>query len=77
MSVTILTEKEFPQIAKVKKEFNIFRVVDVKRGKLEMIEFFNTDGVFRGFGKNTKVAYKKAKKALKKYYNEVKEEERV
>ena len=73
MSVRILTEKEFPKVSKVKKEFNIFRVVDVKKGKLEMIEFFNTDGVFRGFGRNTKVAYKKAKKALKRYYSEVEE----
>lgn len=75
MSVKILTEKEFPQVSKVKKEFNIFRVVDVKKGKLEMIEFFNTDGVFRGFGQNTKIAYKKAKKALKRYYKERSQEE--
>ena len=70
MSVKILTEKEFPKVAKIKKDFNIFRVIDVKKGKLEMIEFFNTDGVFRGFGQNTKIAYKRAKKALKKYYKE-------
>lgn len=70
MSIRILTEQEFPKIAKVKKEFDIFRVVDVKKGKLEMIEFFNKDGVFRGFGKNTKAAYKRAKKAVKKYYSE-------
>ncbi len=71
MSIRILTEKEYPRIAKIKKEFDIFRIVDVKKGKLEMIEFFNKDGVFRGFGKNTKVAYKRAKKAVKKYYSEV------
>lgn len=69
MKVTILTQKDFPNIKKIKKEFNIFRVVKIKtREQLDMIEFFNKDGVFRGFGKDTKAAYKKALKALKKYY---------
>jgi hypothetical protein len=70
MSITILTEKNFPRVTKVKEKFDVFRIIDVKKGKLEMIEFFNKDGVFRGFGKNTKMAYKHAKKALVKYYNE-------
>lgn len=38
-----------------------------------MVEFFNKDGVFRGFGRDTKAAYKKAKRAVKKYYKEVSE----
>ena len=69
MKVTILSKNDLPNIEKIQKEFNIFRVVKVKtREQLDMIEFFNKDGVFRGFGKDTKAAYKKAKKALKKYY---------
>lgn len=68
MSITILTEANFPRVSKIKKKFDVFRVIDVKKGKLEMIEFFNKDGVFRGFGKNTKEAYKGAKKALRTYY---------
>lgn len=69
MSITILTKNDNPNIEKVQKKFNIFRVVYIKtKGKLEIIEFFNKDGVFRGFGRNSKAAYKKAKKALKKYY---------
>ncbi|UTJ06590.1 hypothetical protein [Arcobacter roscoffensis] len=70
MKVTILSKKDLPNIEKIQDEFDIFRVVKVKtREKLDMIEFFNKDGVFRGFGKDTKAAYKKAKKALKSYYN--------
>jgi len=69
MKVTILTKNDLPNIEKIQDEFKIFRVVKVKtKEKLDMIEFFNKDGVFRGFGRDTKAAYKKAKKALKKYY---------
>jgi len=70
MSITILTEHDIPKIAKIKKKFDIFRVIDIKKGKLEIVEFFNKDGVFRGFGRDTKAAYKKANRALKKYYKE-------
>ncbi|RXK06544.1 hypothetical protein [Halarcobacter bivalviorum] len=69
MSIKILTAKENPHVAKLKNEFDIFRVLDIKKGKLEIIEFFNKDGVFRGFGKDTKSAFKKAKKVLKNYYS--------
>lgn len=62
MSIKILTAKENPHVAKLKNEFDIFRVLDIKKGKLEIIEFFNKDGVFRGFGKDTKSALKKLKK---------------
>ncbi len=68
MSISIITEQDFPKIAKIKKEFDVFRVITMKKGKLDIIEFFNKDGAFRGFGKTSKEAYKKAKKALKKYY---------
>jgi hypothetical protein len=69
MSVTILTKKDIPNIEKIKKDFDVFRVIYIKtKGKLEIIEFFNKDGVFRGFGRNSKAAFKKAKKALKGYY---------
>lgn len=68
MSISILTEQEFPKIAKIKKEFNVFRVITMRKGNLDIIEFFNKDGAFRGFGRDSKAAYKKAKKALKKYY---------
>ncbi|MFA9373100.1 hypothetical protein [Poseidonibacter sp.] len=69
MSITILTKNDFPSIEKIKTEFDVFRVIYIKtKGKLEIIEFFNKDGVFRGFGRDSKAAYKKAKKALKKYY---------
>ena len=68
MSISIVTEQDFPKIAKIKKEFNVFRVITMKKGNLDIIEFFNKDGAFRGFGRDTKSAYKKAKKVLKKYY---------
>lgn len=69
MSIKILTKNDFPSIEKIKTEFDVFRVIYIKtKGKLEIIEFFNKDGVFRGFGRDSKAAYKKAKKALKKYY---------
>ena len=71
MSISILTESNYPEVSKLKKDFNIHRVVDTKKGKLEMIEFFNKDGVFRGFGKSTKGAFKRAKKAAKRYYKEL------
>lgn len=69
MSVTILTKNSMPNIEKTKKKFNIFRVVYIQtKGDLEIVEFFNKDGVFRGFGRDVKAAYKKAKKAVKRYY---------
>lgn len=69
MYITILTEKNFPKVSKVQKKFDVPRAVNTHTGNLEMVEFFGKEGVFRGFGKNTKVAFKKAKKALKKYYS--------
>lgn len=72
MSVRILTENELPEVSKVKNKFDIFRVIDMNTGKLEIVEFFGKDGVFRGIGKNTKEAFKKAKKVAKKYYKEEK-----
>jgi len=69
MGITILTANEFPKIEKVKKEFNVFRVLHITKGNLKIVEFFNKDGAFRGFGRNTKAAYKKAKKTLKKHYH--------
>jgi hypothetical protein len=72
MSIKILTENEFPEVSKVKNRFDIFRVIDMKKGKLEIVEFFGKDGVFRGFGRNTKQAFNKAKKVAKKYYKEEK-----
>ncbi|MGB0989352.1 hypothetical protein CRV03_04915 [Arcobacter sp. F155] len=69
MSIRILTANENPKVEKLKKEFDIFRVIDIKKGELQMIEFFNKDGAFRGFGRDTKTAFKKAKKVLKNYYS--------
>ena len=69
MSISILTEADSPKIAKIKKEFNVFRVITMKKGDLNIIEFFNKDGAFRGFGRDTKAAYKKAKRAIKKHYS--------
>ena len=69
MKITILSKNDLPNIEKIQKEFEVFRVIKIKtKEKLDMIEFFNKDGVFRGFGRDTKKAYKKAKKALKAYY---------
>lgn len=69
MSISIITEEISPKISKVKKEYDIFRVITMKKGNLNIIEFFNKDGAFRGFGKSGKQAYKKAKKVLKNYYS--------
>ena len=67
MKVRILSKNDLPNIEKIQKEFDIFRVVKVKtREKLDMVEFFNKDGVFRGFGKDTKAAYKKSEESIKK-----------
>jgi hypothetical protein len=70
MITTILREDNFPKVKKLKKKFNIFRAVDIRsESDLESVEFMNKDGVFRGFGKNTKEAFKNAKQVLKRYYN--------
>lgn len=68
MSIRILTTKDFPKIEKIQKQYNVFRTIDIKKGNLKIVEFFNEDGAFRGFGKTTKAAYKKARKVLKNYY---------
>lgn len=69
MTVRMITKKEFPEVKELKKKFNIFSAIDVKNtDKMEAVEFFNKDGVFRGFGKNTKKAFKNAKQTLKSYY---------
>ncbi len=68
MSIHILTTNEFPKIKKIKKEFNVFRVLHISKGNLKIVEFFNKDGAFRGFGRDTKAAYKKAKRTLKQHY---------
>jgi hypothetical protein len=73
MVTTILSKQEFPKIKKLQKKFHIFRAVDIKAKKdLEMVEFMNSDGVFRGFGKNTKKAFKNASKVLKSHYSKEK-----
>ncbi|RXK12708.1 hypothetical protein CP965_09020 [Halarcobacter mediterraneus] len=69
MSISILRSKDSTKIEKVKKEFDVFRVITMKKGNLNSIEFFNKDGAFRGFGRDFKTAYRKAKKTLKNYYN--------
>jgi len=69
MLVKILTKNDFPKIEKIKKKFNIFRVLLVKnKSNIQAVEFFNKDGVFRGFGTNSKKAFKKAKRSLKRFY---------
>lgn len=68
MNITLLTEDSSPKISNIKKKYNVFRVIKMKKGNLKIIEFFNKDGAFRGFGKSTKEAYKKAKKVIKNYY---------
>ncbi len=69
MTVKILSENDFSNIEKLKKKFNVFRILYVtNHSKIKAVEFFNKDGVFRGFGKNSKGAFKKAKKSLKSYY---------
>lgn len=69
MTVKILNKHDFSTLNKLKKKFNIFRVLFIQnKSDLQAVEFFNKDGVFRGFGTNPKEAFKKAKKSLKKYY---------
>jgi hypothetical protein len=69
MKRKILTQNDFTPIAKLRKKYDVFRVVDtVSKENLESVEIVNTDGVFRGFGTNTKKAFKSAKKVLKTYY---------
>lgn len=68
MNITLITEKNSPKISTLKEKYDVFRVVKIKKGNLKIIEFFNKDGAFRGFGTSTKKAYKKAKSVIKKYY---------
>ena len=69
MTVRILTQQDFPKIKKLEKNFDKLRTVYIKNSdRLEAVEIFNKDGVFRGFGKDTKKAFKKAVKVLKKHY---------
>jgi hypothetical protein len=69
----ILLKEEFPKIKKLKKKFHLFRAIDIKAKKdLEMVELVSSDGVFRGFGKNTKKAFKNASKVLRNYYTKEK-----
>jgi len=70
MIVKILSKKDFSKIEKLKKKFKIFRVLLVQNSSnIQAIEFFNEDGVFRGFGRDSKEAFRKAKKSIKRYYN--------
>ena len=70
MIVKILSKKDFSKIEKLKKKFKIFRVLLVQNNSnIQAIEFFNEDGVFRGFGRDTKEAFRKAKKSIERYYN--------
>jgi predicted RNase H-like HicB family nuclease len=69
MTTKILSDKKIPKINKLKKKFNIFRAIVIKSERdIQSVEFMNSKGVFRGFGKSTKEAYQNAKKILKKYY---------
>lgn len=70
MTVEILSKKNFPAVEDLRNQYNIFRALDIKsRDNLEAVEFINTDGVFRGFGKNTKKAFKNATQVIESYYN--------
>lgn len=70
MTVKILNKHDYSKLDKLKKKFNIFRVLFVQnKSHIQAVEFFNKDGVFRGFGTNPKEAFKKAKKSLKKFYS--------
>jgi len=69
MITKILNKDKIANIDKLKKKFNIFRAIIVKsEQEIRSVEFMNKNGVFRGFGKNTKEAYKNAKKVIKNYY---------
>ena len=72
MTVRLISKKEFPEIKELKKKFKVFRAIDIKNSdKMEAVEFFNKDGVFRGFGKDTKKAFKKLKKLSKTTINKI------
>jgi hypothetical protein len=68
MNVSILNESHSPKIGKIREKYKVRRVLTMKIGNLNAIEFFNKDGVFRGFGRDTKAAFKRAKRAIKTYY---------
>ena len=69
MITKIINKEEVPKIEKIKKKFNIFRAIIIKsEQEIRSVEFMNKNGVFRGFGKSTKEAYKNAKKVIKNYY---------
>ena len=69
MTTNILTINEFSNLNKIKKKYNIYRAINIQaRDSFNVVEFMNRDGVFRGFGKNTKKAFKSAKKVLKTHY---------
>jgi len=65
----ILNNSQFSYIDKLKEDYNVYRVFAMKaKEKLNSVEIINTDGIFRGFGKNTKEAFKNASKVLISYY---------
>ena len=69
MITKIINKDKIANIDKFKKKFNIFRAIIIKsEQEIRSVEFMNKNGVFRGFGKSTKEAYKNAKKVIKNYY---------
>jgi len=69
MITKVLNKDKISNIDKVKKKFNIFRAILIKSEQdIRSVEFMTKNGVFRGFGKSTKEAYKNAKKVIKNYY---------
>ncbi|MEA2018726.1 MAG: hypothetical protein U9N59_09775 [Campylobacterota bacterium] len=65
----ILVNDQFNCIDELKKSCDVYRVFAMKAKKnLESVEIINSDGTFRGFGKNTKKALKNASKVIKSYY---------
>ena len=74
----ILNKDKISNIDKVKKKFNIFRAILIKsEQEIRSVEFMTKNGVFRGFGKSTKEAYKNAKKVIKNYYKNQEENQHL
>jgi hypothetical protein len=69
MNATVLRTNEYPILEKIKKRYNINRVLDIKAKKhLEVLELITNHGIFRAYGKNTKDALKNCKKVLERDY---------
>ncbi len=69
MNAKVLTIEEYEEVRKIKKKYNVNRVLNIKaKENLKILEIISSNGIFRAYGKSKKEAFKNSKKILKKYF---------